>query len=144
MQIRQFGLELDDGVMGAGNVAGAAGAGAVAGRGRGDRRDHNGMATHAEIIVGAPDGDFARLVRLAFRAPQRIRESCSIAFKIRKNAIAALRFQAFDRPVEVTTVIHTTLSFLARHPDGLIRMDASQGIHTPPHISTPVERGGGG
>ena len=53
-------LELHDRMMGAGDVAGAAGAGAVGARRLDARLDHVGMAAHAEIIVRAPDGDFAR------------------------------------------------------------------------------------
>ena len=57
VQIGQLGLELDVIVGGAGDVARAAGARA----GRVDRLVHGGehgrMLAHAEVVVGAPDGD---------------------------------------------------------------------------------------
>ena len=59
VQVGEFALEPDDRVMRAGNVAGAAGAGAMR-AGRVDARlDHLGMAAHAEIVVRAPHRDFA-------------------------------------------------------------------------------------
>ena len=61
VQVGEFGFELDERMAGAGNVAGAAGAGAVLARAaRSHRRDDFRVDAHAEIIVGAPDGDVMR------------------------------------------------------------------------------------
>ena len=54
VQVGELALELDQRVIGAGDVAGAAGAGAHAGRGLDHGADHLGMLAHAEIVVGAP------------------------------------------------------------------------------------------
>ena len=69
VQVGELGLEPHDRVMGAGNVAGAAGAGAVGARRLDGRLDHRGVEAHAEIVVRAPDGDFAGLVFFALRTP---------------------------------------------------------------------------
>ena len=47
------------GMVGAGDVAGAAGAGAHRASRLVHGVDHGGVLAHAEIVVGAPDGDFA-------------------------------------------------------------------------------------
>ncbi len=60
MEIGEFRLELHQRMIGAGDVAGAAGAGADAGRGLDHGADHFRMLAHAEIVVGAPDHDIAR------------------------------------------------------------------------------------
>ena len=67
VQVGELALEHDDRMMGAGNVAGAAGAGAVGARRLDARLDDVGVAAHAEIVVRAPDGDFgaARALRPA-------------------------------------------------------------------------------
>ena len=59
MEIGEFGLQADDRVMGARDVAGAAGADAMGARRIDARLDRFRMAAHAEIIVRAPDGHFA-------------------------------------------------------------------------------------
>ncbi len=82
--------KLHDRVVGAGNVAGAAGAGAVGAR-RGDARlDHLGMAAHAEIVVRAPDGHFARGVLFARRAPQRRSGNATRRVRDRRRRDSAL------------------------------------------------------
>ena len=60
VQVGELALQLDQRMVGAGDVAGAAGAGAHAGRGLDHGADHLGVLAHAEIVVGAPDHDLAR------------------------------------------------------------------------------------
>ena len=69
VQIGELALQHDDRMMGAGNVAGAAGAGAVGARRLDARLDDVGVDAHAEIVVRAPDGDRTRRVLFARRAP---------------------------------------------------------------------------
>ena len=60
VQIGQFLLELDQWMVGSGDIAGAASAGADAGRGLDHGADDLRVLTHAEVVVGAPDHDIAR------------------------------------------------------------------------------------
>ena len=106
MQIGELGLELHDRMVGPGNVARAAGAGAVGARRPNRGLDHIGVAAHAEIVVRAPDGDFARAMLLAGRAPHRHRKAARVALEIGENAIAFLRLQAVDRILEAPLVFH--------------------------------------
>ena len=106
VQVGELGLELHDRMMRAGNVARAAGAGAVRAR-RPDRGlDHVRMAAHAEIVVRAPDGDLARPALLARRAPHRHREAGGVALEIGEDAISLFRLQAGDRILEAPFVVH--------------------------------------
>ena len=75
VEVGELALQLDDRVMRSGNVARAAGSGAV-GAGRPHAGfDHGRMAAHAEIVVRAPDGDFARRFPLRPRDAKRRAES---------------------------------------------------------------------
>ncbi len=60
VQVGELALELDERMIGTGNVAGTAGAGAKARRGRDHGADDFRMLPHAEIIVRAPNHDVAR------------------------------------------------------------------------------------
>ena len=90
---RQLGLELDKRVAGAGNVAGAAGAGAVARRGVLHGGDDVGVLAHAEIVVGAPDGD---LMRRAVMMAARDGMPAGDAFQLDEMPIPVLAFQAVE------------------------------------------------
>ena len=103
VQVGQFRLELHQRVMGAGDVAGAAGAGADPGRGLDHRADHLGVLAHAEIVVGAPDHDVARPLR---RMPGRVREPAGDPFQVGEDAVAPLVMQAAEGGSEVLAVIH--------------------------------------
>ena len=98
--------EHDDRMMGAGNVAGAAGAGAVGARRLDARLDDVGVDAHAEIVVRAPDGDLTRRVLFARRAPQGEREAGGVALEVGEDAIALFALQAFDRFHKTTLIIH--------------------------------------
>ena len=103
VQIGQFLLELHQRMMGAGDVAGAAGAGADPGRGLDHGADHFGMLAHAEIVVGAPDHDVARALR---RVPHRVREPARDPLEIGENPVAPLVMQAVEGGTEELAVIH--------------------------------------
>ena len=103
MQIGQFLLELHQRMMGAGDVAGAAGAGADAGRGLDHGADHFGVLAHAEIVVGAPDHDIARPVR---GMPHRMRKPARDPLEIGENPVTPLIMQAVEGGTEEFAVIH--------------------------------------
>src|SRR5262249_5807792 len=87
----------------AGDVAGAARAGAHAGRGLDHGADDLGMLAHAEIVVGAPDHDVAWAVR---RVPDRVREAARDPLQVGKDPVAPLIPQTGEGVAEKHTVIH--------------------------------------
>ena len=93
MQVGQFLFELHQRMMGAGDVAGAAGAGANACGGLDHGADHLRMLAHAEIVVGTPDHDIARALR---RVPDRVREAAGDPFEVGENTVAPLVMQAVE------------------------------------------------
>src|SRR5437868_9942557 len=90
-------------MMGAGDVAGAAGAGADTGCGLDHGADHFGVLAHAEIVVGAPDHDIPATLR---RMPDRVREAAGDPFEVGENAVAPLVMQAVEGGTEKFAVIH--------------------------------------
>ena len=111
MQVGELALELDHRVIVAGDVAGAAGAGAHAGRGLDHGADDFGMLAHAEIVVGAPDHDRLRAVG---RMPNGVRKTAGNALKIGEHAVAPLGMQPAQRigkkavvvDLGIPTIIH--------------------------------------
>ena len=103
VQVGEFALELDQRMIGAGNVAGAAGAGSHPGRGLDHGADHLRMLAHAEIVVGAPDHDLARPAR---RMPDGVRKPAGDAFEVGENPVAALVAQTVQGVGEKRVVIH--------------------------------------
>ena len=103
VQIGQFAFEFDQRVMGARDIAGAAGAGADPGRGLDHRADHLGVLAHAEIVVRTPDHDVARAVR---RVPQRVRKPARDAFQIGENPVAVLVVQPPEGGTEELAIVH--------------------------------------
>ena len=103
MQIGQFGLQLHQRVMGAGDVAGAAGAGADSRGGLDHGADHFRVLAHAEIVVGAPDHDVALALR---RVPDRMREAARDPLEVGENPVAPLVMQAAEGGGEEFAVIH--------------------------------------
>src|ERR1700716_3758691 len=88
--------------MGAGDVAGAASAGADPGGGFDHGADHFGMLAHPEIVVGAPDHDVARPLR---GMPHRMRETACDPLEIGENPVAPLVMQAVEGGTEELAVI---------------------------------------
>jgi hypothetical protein len=103
VQVRELALQLDKRVARAGDVAGAAGSDADplgrVGHGAHDSR----VLPHAEIIVRAPNRDFART---GSAVPQGRREPAGHALELGKGAVATLGLDALQRPIEVTAIIH--------------------------------------
>ena len=91
------------GVVGAGNVARAAGARAVFADGLSHGCAHIGMLAHAQIVVGTPDHDVARPVR---SMPRGVREVARLALQVRENSVTAFRFDLGGGCLEDRFVIH--------------------------------------
>ena len=92
-------------VMGvAANVAGAARAGADFVQRRLHRFDDGRMLAHAEVIVGAPDGD--RLGAVVAGEALRVGVGALGAQDVDEDAIAAFVVQPVDRRLEDLVVVH--------------------------------------
>ena len=109
VQVGKFQFELDQRVVGAGNVAGAAGARAHPAGCVLERGDDVGVLAHAEIVVGAPDGDF---LGAAVGAPDGAREFAGDALEIGEDAVAALCMELVDRFLEEPLIIHVGFPIL--------------------------------
>ena len=103
MQVAQFALEQHVEMVGAGNVARTAGAGAAAVDRGVHRGQHLRMLAHAQIIVGTPDRDF---LPGTVPVPGRLREMPRMALDIGEHAIAAFPVQIVDPLAEETVVLH--------------------------------------
>ena len=103
VQIGQLAFEHDVVMVGAGDVPGAAGAGAATVDRRMHRRQHLRVLAHAEIVVGAPYRHLATAVAAIVHRP---REMPGPAFEIGKDAIASLAPQFTQLPLEKSLVIH--------------------------------------
>src|SRR5215213_1437095 len=99
-------------MIGARDIARAAGARAHARRRLDHRADHLRMLAHAEIIVGAPDDDVALALR---RMPVRVREPAGDALEIGKHAIAPLLAQRCQGSGENGIVVHRKAPETRRH-----------------------------
>src|SRR5215470_15752279 len=87
MQISKLQLQLDQGMIGAGDIARATGAGPETGRRRHHRPDHLRVLTHSEVIVRAPDHDLAGAPR---GMPDGIWKPAGDPLKIDEHAVALL------------------------------------------------------
>src|SRR5260370_20224887 len=106
MQVGKFMFQLDQGMIGPGDVSRAAAAGAEALCRRHHGPDHLRMLAHPEIIVRAPDHHLAPTVR---RVPDSVREAASDALKIREDAIALLIPQPAQGGGKKRVVVHASL-----------------------------------
>ncbi len=103
VQIGQLALQQHVVVVGAGDIARAAGAGAAPIDRRVHRRQHLRVLAHAEIVVGAPHRHLAAAVPVVVHRP---REMTGSAFEVGKDAIASLAPQFTELPLEKALVIH--------------------------------------
>ena len=111
MEVGQLGFQIDM-VMGvATNVARAARTGPHIVERLFHCRDHLWMLPHAEIVVGAPDGDWLRTIMP--RKAAGIGKSALVAKNIDKDAIATFFVKAVDRGVEDLAVIQGNRSYSA-------------------------------
>src|SRR5258708_11995549 len=103
VQVGQFLLELHQGMMGSGDVAGAAGAGAHPGGGLDHGANDLGVLAHSEVVVGAPDHDVARPVP---GMPHAVRKPAPHPLKVGENPVAPLVMQAVESGRKELAVIH--------------------------------------
>src|SRR5216683_3393714 len=106
MQVGKLMLQLDQGMIGPGDVSRAAGAGAEAPRCRYHGLDHLRMLTHPEIIVRAPDHHLAPAAR---SVPDGVREATGDALEIREDAIALLIPQPAQGGGKKSVIVHASL-----------------------------------
>ena len=103
VQVGEFALEQHVVVGGAGDVAGAAGAGAAAVDRIVHRRDDLRVLAHAEVVVRAPDGDVAgALADVAGGA----REGAVGARELGEDAVVALLAERVELLAEQGVVVH--------------------------------------
>ena len=103
VEIGELGFERHDGMAVAGDVAGAAGAGAEPPGGLDHGAGHVPVLAHAEIVVGAPHRDRARAVR---GMPDRLGIAAGQPLDIGKNAVAPLGLEAIEGRLEEVLIIH--------------------------------------
>ena len=108
VQVGELALELDQRMVGAGDVAGAAGAGAHARGGVHHGADDARVLRHAEIVVGAPDHDVTRPLR---RMPGHGGEAAHHTLEIGKNPVAPLLMQTIKGGGKEILVIHALCAF---------------------------------
>ena len=99
--VGQFAFEQHMGVAGAGDVAGAAGAGAGAVELLRHRRQHHRVLAHAEIVVRAPDGDLGADAMIV-----GARETAAAPFEIGEDPVAALGVERVYARFEEIVEIH--------------------------------------
>jgi hypothetical protein len=87
MQIGELGLERDDGMAIAGDVAGTSGTGAHLSRRLDHGVDDSGMASHPEIVVRAPYHDIAGGTAAA---PSGMGWSLGVPLEIGEHPVTAL------------------------------------------------------
>ncbi len=104
VQVGELALQLDVIVRGAGDVARAARTGADRVDGLVHGGDHGGMLAHAEVVVGAPDGDRARGLRVVEVLGGRI--GAAPALHVGKHAVAAFAMDGVERNLERLCVVH--------------------------------------
>src|SRR3546814_2502813 len=103
MQLGKLALQPHVVGAGAGDVAGAAGAGAAGLQRLGHGSEHRGVLAHAEVVVRAPDGDaLAVVAAVAHRARKAPRHPLEIG----ENAIAPF---ATERSEEHTSELQSLM-----------------------------------
>ena len=103
VQVGELPLELDQRMVGAGDVACAACAGAHTRCGLDHGADHLRMLSHAEIVVRAPYDDVALALR---GVPDRVRKPACDTLKISKDPVATLVPQFAQGRRKITLVVH--------------------------------------
>ena len=106
VQLGELAFEADVIVVGAGDVAGAAGAGAATVERFVHRRDHSRVLAHAEIVVRAPH---RHLAALAVTAKIGEREGAGAPFEVGKHPVVASAAQTVELPAEKPFVVHRHL-----------------------------------
>jgi hypothetical protein len=91
VELSQLAFQQHVPVAGPGDVARAAGACAAACHRLAHGGEHDGMLAHAEIVVGAPDGDAPQPGAVS---PGCTRIGASMALKVREHPVASLGLDA--------------------------------------------------
>ena len=99
VEIGELSLELDQWMIGAGDVARAASPGAEPGGGFDHGAHDLRVLPHAEIVVGAPDDDLFRSLR---RVPNGVRKAASHPLEVGEDAVAPLDMQTRESVGEET------------------------------------------
>ena len=100
VKVGDLRLELDDSMVGAGDVARPARARSVAIRRIGRCGAHGRMSAHAQVVVRAPDRHVARLF-VSARTPRAVGNAGSVTLEIDEHAVAPLVLQPLHRLCEV-------------------------------------------
>ena len=103
MQIGQFLLQHHMVVVGAADVSRAAGAGAAAVQRLMHGVQNRLVLAHAEVVVGAPDGDGDLP---AFPVMGGAREAAGVTFEVGENPVVALASKAVQLVTEKSFVVH--------------------------------------
>ena len=107
MEVGKLALEVDQRMIGASDIAGAACAGTHTRCGFDHRPDDLRVLTHPEVIIGAPDDDVARPLR---GMPDCVREAAGKPLEIGKYPVAALIPELGKGICKIRVVIHGLLS----------------------------------
>ena len=111
VQVGELALQQHVLVGGAGDVAGAAGAGAVLVDRGVHRRDHLRVLAHAEVVVRAPDGDLGGPVA---DEAAGAREVAAAAGELGEDAVVALLAEGVELAAEQGVVVHRAVLRLHR------------------------------
>jgi hypothetical protein len=114
VQVGERALELDQRPVGAGDVAGTAGADAEPSGGLLHGGDDLLILAHAQIVVRAPDGNLTRIVGLV--AVDGAGELAGDALQIGKHPVASLLPESVDGVFENSAIIHQPCSHLPATP----------------------------
>ena len=107
MQVGEFDLELAMRMHGTRDIARATGAGTGAIEFFMHRFDHGGMLPHAEIIIGAPDGNF--LLLAIFKVARRARIFTLATLQLGEHTVISAFLQAIERSLKMGFIIHLSL-----------------------------------
>ena len=107
MQVGELALKQDMLMIGAGDIAGAAGPGAAAIESFMHRGEHLGVLPHAEVVVRAPD---RHVMGLAAVVARRRREFANTSLQVSKNAVAPVLLQDIQLLSEKLFVLHFLVS----------------------------------
>ena len=124
VQVGELALEQHVLVGGAGDVAGAAGAGAVLVDRGVHRREHLRVLAHAEVVVRAPDGDVGGAVA---DEAAGAREVAAAAGELGEDAVVALLAEGVELAAEQGVVVHRAV--LRLHRSGRAGTAAGAGQH---------------
>ena len=103
VQVGQLALEQNMFVSGARNIPRASGPRAAAVERIMHRRKNFRMLSHAEVVVGAPDGDFTLCILAGVLG---LREIPAAALQISKDAIVPLVTQIVQTGAEIGLIVH--------------------------------------